>query len=133
MDTCLSLLLDTLNYDKEQNVVYYASLALGSLIEHASNDVNDFIHGFFKKLIEAFRITLDKNNFQNTEIQENYQIYISSVISAALVCNRFSLSSEESTYVFKVIVQSFEEKSNIYSEGIMAICALASGNIVFLI
>lgn len=127
-----------LNFDnklREANCCYFATLALGSLIERAPISSNASIEKFLPNLISAFEICLDPSKFSdNLELQYEFQGYLTTLISTCLLNDRFmNLSSVNINRIFNGINKSFEDRKDIYPEGIGCLGTLIQGNYIFYI
>lgn len=134
IDKILVVFLDIKNYDNENKVVYHCAMTIGTLIEHSANDVNGYMEELLKKLVMYLEMTKTISNFNNNkEIQENYQVYLCTCISSILIGQRFLLNSDQFNYLYEIISQMFEEKKDIFPEGMMVISSLCSSKIIIII
>lgn len=129
MDTLLKQLLQTAYkpgaYDRDENVALACFFAISSLLENAANDTRNIISDFFTVLYEALENSLLLQNFQDQEMQYNYQSYIASAIESALTAERIKLNKEQTKAILSKLIATFKQRENVYEEGLLACSAIA--------
>ena len=103
-------------YDNDHNVPMNALFTLGTYGQHSANDIKIMSCNVFKSLIDMFSKTLEKNAFNNNQIRLNYQEYICISLSSFLM-NKKSMEKDVKK-LFNMVISSFEERQEIYEEGI---------------
>ena len=103
-------------YDNDHNVPMNALFTLGTYGQHSANDIKIMSCNVFKSLIDMFSKTLEKNAFNNNRIRLNYQEYICISLSSFLM-NKKSMEKDVKK-LFNMVISSFEERQEIYEEGI---------------
>lgn len=111
-------------YSTENNVVLLSFELLGILSEHSAKDVKSQMINLCKELVDMFEKSLEKNNFPNEEICYNYQKYIALCINSFLL-SRFG-DKITATKLLHFVIKSFEERKDIYEEGISLIGPIAN-------
>ena len=110
-------------YDNNYNVPMNALLALCTFGQHVANDCKTLSYNLFKSLFEMFVKTLDKNSFNNNQIRLNYQEYICSSLGAFL--SNKKCMEKDVRNLFGFVVKSFDDRQEIYEEGIFLIGNIA--------
>ena len=105
------------------NVPMNALLALGTFGQHVANDCKTLSYNLFKSLFEMFVKTLDKNSFNNNQIRLNYQEYICSSLGAFL--SNKKCMEKDVRNLFGFVIKSFDDRQEIYEEGIFLIGNIA--------
>jgi hypothetical protein len=106
-------------FDSNVNVPMVALFAIGAFGGHIANDVKNAAVIVFKSLTEMFLSTLNKDSFKNEQMRLNYQEYICSSLEDLLI-NRKALD-KDARNLFNYIIQSFQQRQEIYEEGISLI------------
>lgn len=112
-------------YNPDNNVALAAFFTMGTLIDYAPNDTHGIISAFFCHIYGAFESTLDPKNFQSQEMRHAYQAYLATVISSCTVAEKVKMSFSEASAVYSLIKSTFEERQNVYEEGLMACSSIA--------
>ena len=110
-------------YDKDNNVPMNALFTLGSFGKHVANDEKTLSCNVFKSLVEMFTKTLDKNAFDNDQMRLNYQQYICSSLSSFL--SNKKCMERDVKKLFGYIINSFDNRKEIYDEGMSLIGSIA--------
>ena len=103
-------------YDPDNNVPMNALYALGTYGKHSANDIKIMSCNVFKSLVEMFKKTLDQKAFNNNQMRLNYQEYICTCLSEFLLNKK--CKDKDVIQLFDYIIQSFEQRQEIYDEGI---------------
>ena len=106
-------------YDDNYNVPKNALLTIGTYGQHVANDVKIISCNVFKSLIDMFIKTLDQKAFNNEILRLNYQEYICSSLSSFLMNKK--CMEKDVRKLFNYIIKSFEQRKEIYDEGISLI------------
>lgn len=106
-------------FDTDVNVPMAALFAIGAFGGHLANDVKVSAITVFKSLTEMFLSTLNKESFKNEQMRLNYQEYICSSLEDLLI-NKKALD-KDARNLFNYIIQSFQQRQEIYEEGISLI------------
>ena len=110
-------------YDSENNIVKRAFWILGVLGDHTAKDVQNQMINIFKLLIEMFNKTITQQNyFKNIEIVKFYQEYICSCLHSYLLAER---ASNDCVNLLQYVLTSFQQRNELYEEGISIIGAIA--------
>ena len=110
-------------YDRDYNVPMDALLTLGTLGQHVANDVKTLSCNVFKSLVEMFMKTLENNVFNNNQMRWHYQEYICSSLSSFLFNKK--CMEKDVKKLFGYVINSFEERKEIYDEGMSLIGSIA--------
>ena len=110
-------------YDNNYNVPMNALLTLGTYGQHVANDCNTLSYNTFKSLFKMFEKTFEKNSFNNNQIRLNYQEYICSSLESFL-SNKKCLERDVKN-LFGLVIKSFDDRQEIYEEGISLIGNIA--------
>ena len=111
-------------YDNDNNVPMNALLALGTYGQQSANDIKTMSCNVFKSLVEMFEKTLDNNAFSNNQMRLNYQQYICLSLGSFLM-NKKGLEKDVKK-LLGFITKSFEQRQEIYDEGITLIGTISS-------
>ena len=122
--TLLSLAQNIELYDNNNNVPMNALFALGNFGKHVANDSRILTCNVFKLLVEMFSKTLEKNAFNNDVIRLNYQGFLCSSLSDFLLNKK--CMERDVRKLFKYIIKSFEQRQEIYEEGIEIVGSIAN-------
>ncbi len=109
------------SYDPNNNVTLNCFYTISILIEHSARDSGEVVKVIFKKLINYFSKTLDASSFKNNEIRFYYQSYILISLSAFFSTSYFCIEENDILTLFQYIIQSFNDRNNIYEEGMSII------------
>lgn len=110
-------------YNNDNNVPMNALFTLGTYGQHVANDVRTISCNVFKSLVEMFTKTLEKNAFNNDQMRLNYQEYICSSLSSFLFNKK--CMEKDVKKLFGYVIQSFDDRKEIYDEGISLIGNIA--------
>ncbi len=119
----LKLAVQTENYDNECNIVLTSFYAMGTCAEHAANDTKTIYNSYFLNLCDLLNKTLNNSNFKSEEMRYNYQEYITSTLTAFLSVGK--ISPVDSKNLYQVVINTFQQRKNIYEEGITVIGSLS--------
>ena len=119
----LSLAQNIELYDYNNNVPMNALYALGNFGKHVANDSRTITCNVFKFLVEMFSKTLEKNIFNNEQMRLNYQGFLCSCLSDILLNKK--CMERDVRKLFNYIIKSFEQRQEIYDEGIYVIGSIA--------
>lgn len=111
-------------FNPDNNIPMVALFAIGSYGGHAANDTKNVTLKVFNLLVEMFSNTLNINAFQNQQIRLNYQEYICMSLDNFLR-NKKSLEKDVRN-LFSYVVQSFQQRQEIYEEGISLVGSISS-------
>ena len=106
-------------YSADNNIAFVSFILLGTLGERAANDVSMQMKNIFKFLTELFESTLNDNSFQNEEMRNRYQEYISSSLSGFLMTNMADKIT--AAKLLQCVINSFQKRNDLYDEGIALI------------
>ena len=120
----LSLSQDINLFIRDNNVPMMALYALGSYGEHVANDVKNITFNVFTSLVNMFSNTLNKTGFNNEEMRLNYQEYICTCLDSFLKNKK--AKDKDVRNLFNYIIQSFQQRQEIYNEAITLIGSIAS-------
>ena len=120
----LSLSQNIALFDPNNNIPMTALFTIGTFGQHVANDVKTISYNVFKSLVEMFLSTLNKSAFNNDEMRLQYQEYICSSLNSFLM-NKKALEKDVRN-LFNYIIQSFQQRQEIYEEGISLIGVIAS-------
>ena len=110
-------------FDHDVNIPMNALYALGTYGQHVANDVNTISFNVFKSVLEMFSKTLNKGAFADDKIRLNYQEYICSCLNSFLM-NR-KAQERDVRNLFNYLIESFQERKEIYEEGISLVGVIA--------
>ena len=111
-------------YDFNYNVPKNALFTLGTYGQHVANDVKIISSNVFKTLVEMFNKTLDSKAFNNEQMRLNYQEYICMSLYYFLMNKK--CMDKDVRKLFDYVIKSFEQRQEIYEEGISLIGAISS-------
>ena len=111
-------------YDFNYNVPKNALFTLGTYGQHVANDVKIISSNVFKTLVEMFNKTLDSKAFNNDQMRLNYQEYICMSLYYFLMNKK--CMDKDVRKLFDYVIKSFEQRQEIYEEGISLIGAISS-------
>ena len=111
-------------YDFNYNVPKNALFTLGTYGQHVANDVKIISSNVFKTLVEMFNKTLDSKAFNNDQMRLNYQEYI--CLSLYYFLMNKKCMDKDVRKLFDYVIKSFEQRQEIYDEGISLIGAISS-------
>lgn len=101
-----------------------ALYTLGTFGQHIANNVKNNAYNIFKSLMEFFAGAFNKNNFNDETIQFDYQGYI--CLSLDLFLSNKNCKEKDARNLFNYVIKSFEQKKEIYKEGISLVASIAS-------
>lgn len=127
--------LNTQNYDIKFNIAHKASECLCALLDYGAIDVSNILYGFLiNSVLNAFQIVLNISNFENNiEVMYNFQVYIVNICSSALLGMRFSLDPNTIDIIYKYTMDMFEQRKDIFCEGILLVGILCQCKILKII
>lgn len=111
-------------FDYNVNIPMNALYALGTYGQHVANDVSTISFNVFKSVVEMFSKTLNKGAFANNKIRLNYQEYICSCLYSFLTNKK--AQERDVRNLFNLLIQSFQERKEIYEEGISLVGIIAN-------
>ena len=111
-------------YDDNYNVPKNALLTIGTYGQHVANDVKIISCNVFKSLIDMFIKTLDQKAFNNEILRLNYQEYI--CMSLNFFLSNKKCMDKDVKKLFDYVIKSFEQRQEIYEEGISLIAVISS-------
>ena len=111
-------------YDFNYNVPKNALFALGTYGKHVANDVKVISSNVFKSLVEMFYKTLNPKDFNNEQMRLNYQEYI--CMSLNFFLSNKKCMDKDVKKLFDYVIKSFEQRQEIYEEGISLIAVISS-------
>ena len=106
------------------NIPMSALYTIGTYGQHVANDVKTISFNVFKSLVEMFASTLNKEIFNNDDMRLKYQEYICTSLNSFLM-NKKALEKDVRN-LFNYVIQSFQQRKEIYEEGISLIGAISS-------
>ena len=101
-----------------------ALYTLGDFGQHLANDARNMSINIFKSLVEMFLKTLNKDVFKDDKIRLNYQEYLCTSLDSIL--SNKKVLDKDVRNLFNYVIQSFQQRQEIYEEGITVIGAIAS-------
>ena len=101
-----------------------ALFTIGSYGGHTANDTKNITCNTFNLLVEMFSNTLNINTFQNQQIRLNYQEYICMSLDNFL--RNKKVYEKDVRNLFSYIVRSFQQRQDIYEEGITLVGSISS-------
>jgi len=110
-------------FNHDVNVPMCALFTLGCYGQHVANDVSSMSINVFKSVLEMFSKTLNKGAFSNDAMRLNYQEYICTCLNSFLM-NR-KAQERDVRNLFNYLIQSFQERKEIYEEGISLVGVIA--------
>ena len=117
----INLGISSKSYDYNNNVALYSFMTVSNFIEHSAKGNIDLIRKIFKNLITLFNKTFDVSSFKNNEMRYNYQSYILICFSSFFSSSFFCIEENDILILFQNIIESFNDRKNIYEEGISLI------------
>ena len=123
-DILLKLSQEISLFNPDNNVPMVALFTIGSFGGHVANDVNNEAYNVFKLLLEMFSNTFKINLFENQHIRLNYQEYICMSLDNFLRNNK--ALEKDVRNLFSLIMQSFQQRQEIYEEGISLVGSISS-------
>ena len=111
-------------FDPNNNIPMNALYTIGTYGQHVANDVKTISFNVFRSLVEMFLSTLNKTAFNNDEMRLQYQEYICTSLNSFLMNKK--ASEKDVRNLFNYIIQSFQQRQEIYEEGISLIGVIAS-------
>ena len=109
---------------RNNNVSMMALFTLGSFGQHSANDIKTLTYNVFRSLVEMFSNTLNKAGFSDEEMRLNYQEYICTSLGSILKNKK--ARDKDVRNLFNYVIQSFQQRQEIYDEGISLIGSIAS-------
>ena len=119
----LSLAQNIELYDNNNNVPMNALYTLGTFGQHVANDSQTLTCNVFKFLTEMFSKTLEKNSFNNEQMRLDYQQYLCASLSSFLANKK--CMERDVRKLFNYLIQSFEQRKEIYDEGISLVGSIS--------
>jgi hypothetical protein len=110
-------------FNNNVNIPMCALYTLGSYGQHVANDVNTISFNVFKSVVEMFSKTLNKEAFGNDKIRLDYQNYICCCLTSFLLNEK--AQERDVRNLFNYLIQSFQQRKEIYEEGISLIGLIA--------
>jgi hypothetical protein len=123
----INVALNQDSYDKDNNLTLASFFAIGSLLENSANDTKKIVEDFFELILDTFQKTLQVNVFPSTEMRNDYQNYLASVIEASLVSEKILLGVSQGKQVMRMIIESFIQRDCVYEEGLLAASSISLG------
>ena len=123
-EVLLSLAQNINLFIRDNNVSMMALFTLGSFGQHSANDIRTITYNIFKALVEMFSNTLNKTGFKDEEMRLNYQEYICTSLGSILKNKK--ARDKDVRNLFNYVIQSFQQRQEIYDEGISLIGTIAS-------
>ena len=111
-------------YDFDNNVPKNALFTIGTYGEHVANDAKIITSNVFKSLVDMFYKTLDTKAFNNEQMRLNYQEYICSSLSSFLMNKK--CMDKDVRKLFDYVIKAFEQRQEIFEEGISLIGVISS-------
>ena len=111
-------------FNSNCNIPMLALYTLGTYGQHLANDARNISINVFKTLIEMFLKTLNKNVFKDNEIRLKYQEYLCTSLDSILMNKK--VMDKDVRNLFNYIIQSFQQRQEIYEEGIALIGVISS-------
>ena len=122
-EALLSLAQNINLFNFDTNVPMMALFTIGSFGQHVANDSKNILCNVFSSLVNMFLQTLKKNSFKDEQIRLNYQEYI--CISCDSFLRNKTAHDRDVRNLFNYIIQSFQQRQDIYEEGINLIGGMA--------
>ena len=123
-DILLKLSQEINLFNPDNNIPMVALFTIGSFGGHVANDANTETFKIFNLLIEMFSNTFKINLFQNQQIRLNYQEYICMSLDNFL--RNKKVLEKDVRNLFSLIMQSFQQRQEIYEEGITLVGSISS-------
>lgn len=111
-------------FNSNCNIPMLALFTLGTYGQHLANDARNISINGFKSLVEMFLKTLNKEIFKDDNIRLQYQEYLCTSLDSYLM-NRKVLD-KDARNLFDYVIKSFQQRQEIYEEGIALIGVIAS-------
>ena len=111
-------------FNNDHNIPMVALYTLGDFGQHLANDARNMSINIFKSLVEMFLKTLNKDVFKDDKIRLNYQEYLCTSLDSIL--SNKKVLDKDVRNLFNYVIQSFQQRQEIYEEGITVIGAIAS-------
>lgn len=103
-------------YDYDNNVPMNALYTLGTFGQHSANDIKTISCNVFRTLVDMMEKTLEENAFNNNQMRINFQQYICVSLTSFLI-NKKGFEKDVRK-LFQFVIKSFEQRQEIYDEGI---------------
>ncbi len=118
------------SYDPDENVALSCTFAICALLECSANDARVVVSNFFSNIYDALESTTNASNFKSKEIQQHYQSYIASVVESAIISGKIQLNKIQTKAIMDLLIKTFQVRSCVYEEGLMAISSIALSNFI---
>ena len=117
------------SYDNNFNecLSRYCFLALGGLLECASEKNMFVINSFLEKLLERFEEAKNPNNFKNKEKYIDFQNNLCRCLSNFSNNSNIKLDFAKAQKFYEIIDYFFKERKCVFEEGLLAIAGLSQG------